>query len=148
MAGARKTHGRRPDDLRLPQRSDAPGAAHSGGHRDRGREGVKKYEGDWTAQLRGIVVARPGGSETAFEVNVALKSETASKSAATLAAGSGTEGKPVAGETKHPGPKRPLPLMLLFAFLGGLILNIMPCVLPVIALKILGFVNQSKESPK
>jgi thiol:disulfide interchange protein/DsbC/DsbD-like thiol-disulfide interchange protein len=35
-----------------------------------------------------------------------------------------------------------------FAFLGGLILNIMPCVLPVIALKILGFVNQSREEPK
>ena len=118
------------------------------GGQTRLRKGVKKYEGDWPAQFRGIVVARPGGSETAFEVNVALKSETASKSAATLAAGSGTEGKPVAGETKHPGPKRPLPLMLLFAFLGGLILNIMPCVLPVIALKILGFVNQSKESPK
>jgi thiol:disulfide interchange protein len=29
-----------------------------------------------------------------------------------------------------------------------MILNIMPCVLPVIALKILGFVNQSKEEPK
>jgi thiol:disulfide interchange protein DsbD len=37
--------------------------------------------------------------------------------------------------------------MLLYAFLGGMILNIMPCVLPVIALKILGFVQQSKDSP-
>lgn len=37
--------------------------------------------------------------------------------------------------------------MLGAAFLGGLILNIMPCVLPVIALKILGFVRQSQESP-
>lgn len=37
--------------------------------------------------------------------------------------------------------------MLGLAFLGGLILNIMPCVLPVIALKILGFVQQSRESP-
>ena len=34
------------------------------------------------------------------------------------------------------------------AFLGGLILNIMPCVLPVIALKILSFVNQSREDPR
>jgi thiol:disulfide interchange protein len=34
------------------------------------------------------------------------------------------------------------------AFLGGLILNIMPCVLPVIALKILSFVNQSGAEPK
>jgi thiol:disulfide interchange protein/DsbC/DsbD-like thiol-disulfide interchange protein len=38
--------------------------------------------------------------------------------------------------------------MLLFAFFGGLILNIMPCVLPVIALKILGFVQQAKDSPQ
>ena len=37
--------------------------------------------------------------------------------------------------------------MLLYAFIGGLILNVMPCVLPVISLKIMGFVNQSKESP-
>ncbi|NBR87946.1 MAG: DUF255 domain-containing protein [Verrucomicrobia bacterium] len=35
----------------------------------------------------------------------------------------------------------------MLAFFGGLILNIMPCVLPVIALKIFGFVNQAKESP-
>jgi suppressor for copper-sensitivity B len=32
---------------------------------------------------------------------------------------------------------------ILFGFLGGLILNIMPCVLPVIGLKILSFVEQS-----
>jgi len=37
--------------------------------------------------------------------------------------------------------------MLLLAFLGGMILNVMPCVLPVIALKILGFVQQSRENP-
>jgi thiol:disulfide interchange protein/DsbC/DsbD-like thiol-disulfide interchange protein len=32
---------------------------------------------------------------------------------------------------------------LLFAFLGGLILNIMPCVLPVLGIKILGFVREA-----
>lgn len=35
---------------------------------------------------------------------------------------------------------------LLYAFLGGLFLNVMPCVLPVIAIKVLGFVNQAGES--
>lgn len=35
---------------------------------------------------------------------------------------------------------------LLAAFLGGLILNLMPCVFPVISLKIMGFVNQAGES--
>ena len=40
-----------------------------------------------------------------------------------------------------------LPLILLFAFLGGLILNIMPCVLPVLALKVLALVKKSTSEP-
>lgn len=35
--------------------------------------------------------------------------------------------------------------ILFFAFVGGLILNLMPCVLPVLSLKIMGFVNQAGE---
>jgi thiol:disulfide interchange protein len=38
--------------------------------------------------------------------------------------------------------------LLWSAFLGGLILNLMPCVLPVIALKIFGFVQQAGEEPR
>jgi thiol:disulfide interchange protein DsbD len=38
--------------------------------------------------------------------------------------------------------------MLIYAFIGGLILNLMPCVLPVIALKILGFVSEAKSEPR
>ncbi len=37
-------------------------------------------------------------------------------------------------------------MQLAFAFLGGLILNLMPCVLPVISLKVLAFVQQAGES--
>jgi thiol:disulfide interchange protein DsbD len=37
-------------------------------------------------------------------------------------------------------------LYLVYAFLGGLILNVMPCVLPVLAIKILSFVKQAGES--
>ncbi len=40
----------------------------------------------------------------------------------------------------------PFPLiMLLFAFLGGLILNLMPCVLPVLALKVLALAGHGQE---
>lgn len=35
---------------------------------------------------------------------------------------------------------------LVFAFLGGLILNVMPCVLPVIAIKVISFVQQSGQN--
>ena len=38
---------------------------------------------------------------------------------------------------------RSLALMLLFAFLGGIILNLMPCVFPVLGIKVLGFVQQA-----
>jgi thiol:disulfide interchange protein/DsbC/DsbD-like thiol-disulfide interchange protein len=39
-------------------------------------------------------------------------------------------------------------LMLLFAFLGGLILNIMPCVLPVLSIKIFSLLEQSGDDRK
>ncbi len=57
--------------------------------------------------------------------------------------------EPVASISNSPTlPSQSLWQMLLYAFIGGLILNIMPCVLPVIALKILGFVNEAKSSPR
>ena len=37
---------------------------------------------------------------------------------------------------------------LAFALIGGLILNVMPCVLPVISLKIFGFVSEAGERPQ
>jgi thiol:disulfide interchange protein/DsbC/DsbD-like thiol-disulfide interchange protein len=43
-------------------------------------------------------------------------------------------------------PARGIFTFLLFGFLGGIILNLMPCVLPVISLKIFGFVQQAGQS--
>ncbi len=49
-----------------------------------------------------------------------------------------------AGNPASPG----LWLALLYGFIGGLILNLMPCVLPVISLKIFGFIRQAGEDPR
>ena len=46
----------------------------------------------------------------------------------------------------RPAPARGVFTFLLFGFLGGFILNLMPCVLPVISLKIFGFVQQAGQS--
>jgi thiol:disulfide interchange protein DsbD len=46
----------------------------------------------------------------------------------------------------RPPPARGILTFLLFGFLGGIILNLMPCVLPVISLKIFGFVQQAGQS--
>jgi thiol:disulfide interchange protein DsbD len=43
-------------------------------------------------------------------------------------------------------PARGVFTFLFFGFLGGIILNLMPCVLPVISLKIFGFVQQAGQS--
>ena len=40
-----------------------------------------------------------------------------------------------------------LPVLLLLAILGGLILNLMPCVFPVLSIKAIGLVEQAKKHP-
>ncbi len=47
--------------------------------------------------------------------------------------------------TSVAAPEHSLVWLLLFAFLGGLILNVMPCVFPVLSLKILSFVHEAGE---
>jgi len=52
--------------------------------------------------------------------------------------------------SQEPTPARAqtgLWLALFYGFLGGLILNLMPCVLPVISLKVFGFIRQAGEKP-
>jgi thiol:disulfide interchange protein/DsbC/DsbD-like thiol-disulfide interchange protein len=44
-------------------------------------------------------------------------------------------------------PQRSLPVLMLFAVLGGLILNLMPCVFPVLSIKALSVVEQAQQHP-
>jgi thiol:disulfide interchange protein DsbD len=98
------------------------------------RKWMQKFEGDWPEQLQGIVVGKKEAvQQPAVELNVPI---------ATTSPASAAGGVVPLPESK------PLALILVFAFVGGLILNVMPCVLPVIALKILGFVQQGKEAPR
>ena len=93
------------------------------------RKIVKTNENAWPDHLTGILVGKiDSGHPVGEEVDLAIRA--AAPAAAPPAASAGT-----------------LALMLGFAFLGGLILNVMPCVLPVIALKILSFVKQAGEHP-
>ncbi|MBM3875989.1 MAG: hypothetical protein FJ386_04615 [Verrucomicrobia bacterium] len=101
----------------------------------------KKSEGGaWPAAVAGLFVHLNAGEKTgtAFETSVPIPGEAAGGGTGTASAAGAAF-----GEAKQSFGK-----MLWFAFIGGMILNIMPCVFPVIALKILGFVNQSKEDPR
>src|SRR6266576_1898466 len=48
--------------------------------------------------------------------------------------------------TARPAAARGVFTFLLFGFIGGIILHLMPCVLPVISLKIFGFIQQAGQS--
>jgi len=106
----------------VEQLSDTPGKI-------RLRKIVKGFEGDWPKQVKGVLVGKEGDTLRGWEVALPIK--RLSGAAATAAPFSWIK----------------LIRNLGLAFLGGLILNIMPCVLPVIALKVFSFVKQSGESP-
>ena len=75
-------------------------------------------------QLAGVMVGSGGAFE--FEVPIQAKLETPAAS-------------PPASDS------RGLLAILLLAFGGGMVLNLMPCVLPVLSLKVLNFVEHAKE---
>jgi len=52
----------------------------------------------------------------------------------------------IVAAAKPSAPSRGIFTFLLFGFIGGFILNLMPCVLPVISLKIFGFIQQAGQS--
>ncbi len=57
-------------------------------------------------------------------------------------------GIPETMDTASPSSGKGLVLALFLAFLGGIILNLMPCVLPVLSLKITGLMRRAGESGK
>jgi thiol:disulfide interchange protein len=63
-----------------------------------------------------------------------------------LAAGKAASSPASASAQSLSAPNRGLLTYLIFGFIGGFILNLMPCVLPVISLKIFGFIQQAGQS--
>ncbi len=81
---------------------------------------------DWPGQLDGVLVLQGQGAPRAFDVR--------------LTAGAVPDDGQAWGQKAQAAPARTeigLLLAAAFAFLGGLILNLMPCVFPVLALKAL-----------
>lgn len=109
-------------------------------------------------KLLGLLTSENGwladGKLPGLRVDVNFGAASATTAAATTAntpttptstgSSSGTPSAPSA----TPPPTGGLAATLLLAFFGGLILNLMPCVFPVLGIKILGFVNQAGSERK
>jgi thiol:disulfide interchange protein DsbD len=100
------------------------------------------------AHLKGLLVAKNGW--TAGEGYAALAVDVPFAAAkavgATVGATEGSAPAPggsSAGATDGAAASAGLLGTVLLAFLGGVVLNLMPCVFPVLGIKVLGFVNQA-----
>ena len=95
------------------------------------RKIIKSEDGKWPEKIGGILRVEMDGKVQGYRTEVNLAAVVNAAEAPVVKT-----------------PTQSIWLILGGAFLGGLILNIMPCVLPVISMKILGFVQQSQESPE
>jgi len=93
------------------------------------------YQPPHGGTVRGVLLA----TETSGGNSVAVPMEIA----ATFNGGAG----PPAGADTPPAAAPALPSLILLAILGGLILNLMPCVFPVLSIKAIGLVEQAKKHP-
>ena len=98
------------------------------------RLSLKPYDQTPLTQLRGLVVYRLADDPSLHFARVDLPLD---------AQGGLTPGGLLSMDFRKPEAAYSLGWFLLLAGLGGLLLNLMPCVLPVISLKVLGLVSQS-----
>lgn len=100
------------------------------------RKPVKKFQGDWPKEISGVLILQSGDSRVGYAIKLPIdgKAAAAAPSSAPSASSAGFSWLALLAKLGS-------------AFLGGLILNIMPCVLPVIALKVFSFVKQGGEEP-
>ena len=101
------------------------------------RKSVKKFSGDWPKEISGVWSIQRGVTGESYSIRLLISNQTPT-----------SEIMSTSSVSSPSLPSQSLWWMLIYAFIGGLILNIMPCVLPVIALKILGFVSEAKSEPR
>ncbi|MCS0613915.1 protein-disulfide reductase DsbD family protein [Massilia kyonggiensis] len=85
------------------------------------------------ARLSGVLVVKTRTASRGYAIDTALAASTA----------------PIAlPEDAAPGADASLPLVLLLALLGGLVLNLMPCVFPVLSIKALSLLDHARDDPR
>ena len=108
------------------------------------------YQPPKAGTIRGVLVVTTLNGTQTDTVPIEIAAEFSGAGAADVKAG--PRFAPLAQssqETARPNkePEHSLPTLLLFAVLGGLILNLMPCVFPVLSIKALNVMEQAKKHP-
>ena len=101
-------------------------------------------------RFRGVLVSNPAwdanGSFGAMQVDLSYSSndEVTTWLSSENVVGSFDPASSSAG-SGYQTPDRSFVVLIIFALAGGLLLNLMPCVFPVLSIKVLGFVQQAGE---
>jgi thiol:disulfide interchange protein len=134
-------------------RESATGTSHSLSHRVTWSKDFKRTEsptlkiaGELTYQICETDSQCKPPKNLPFALGDDQPSELVKDAVAAIAISEEPPAEAVTYEVAATGESTSLATALLFAFIGGLTLNIMPCVLPVLAIKILSFVQQAGES--
>lgn len=90
-------------------------------------------------RIRGVLVSPSGWSEKGYPRAIYIDTNPSDTTLASTQ---------VSSPLPSVATERGLGLLLLFAFVGGVLLNLMPCVFPILSIKILGFLQQSGESKR
>jgi DsbC/DsbD-like thiol-disulfide interchange protein/cytochrome c biogenesis protein CcdA len=99
---------------------------------------ISPYFVDAPAQVDGVLVVTHDGATRAFEISAAA-GEVA------VVPGPGLVAAPAHRSAGDGAPPPALALVLLFALVGGLILNLMPCVFPVLSLKAIALMKHGGD---
>ena len=108
------------------------------------------YQPPKAGVIRGVLVVTTLNGTQTDTVPIEIAADFSGAGAADVKAG--PRFAPLAQSSKDTAqsnkePEHSLPTLLLFAVLGGLILNLMPCVFPVLSIKALSVMEQAKKHP-
>ena len=101
------------------------------------------YQPPKAGLIRGVLIATEQNGTQSDTLPIEIAADFSGAGAAQAKAA--PQFAPLPGSLKE--PEHSLPTLLLFAVLGGLILNLMPCVFPVLSIKALNVMEQAKKHP-
>src|SRR6202521_5611228 len=105
------------------------------------------YQPPKAGAIRGVLVATEQNGTQSDTVPIEIAADFSGVGADTVSAGPSAAPLSHSAEDSTKEPQHSLPVLMLLAMLGGLILNLMPCVFPVLSIKAISVVEQAKKHP-
>jgi thiol:disulfide interchange protein len=105
------------------------------------------YQAPKAGAIRGVLVATEQNGTQSDTVPIEIAADFSGAGADAVSAGPSAAPLIRSAKDSTKEPQHSLPVLMLLAMLGGLILNLMPCVFPVLSIKAISVVEQARKHP-